>query len=83
MSDTFVKDPSDVVKAGQVVSVRVKEVDADRKRIALSMKREVSGTQGASGRPEPSRGGKAPQGKPAGWLAAPPSRMTQATRSRR
>jgi uncharacterized protein len=38
LSDTFVKDPRDVVKAGDVVSVRVKEVDAARKRIALSMK---------------------------------------------
>ncbi|HPI49496.1 MAG TPA: S1 RNA-binding domain-containing protein, partial [Hyphomonadaceae bacterium] len=64
LADTFVKDPSDVVKAGQVVSVRVKEVDTERKRIALSMKREVSGTQGASGRPEPKQQGKAPQGKP-------------------
>ncbi len=38
LSDTFVKDPRDVVKAGDVVKVRVKEVDAARKRIALSMK---------------------------------------------
>ena len=43
--------------------MRVKEVDTDRKRIALSMKREVSGAQGASGRPEPKQAGK-PQGKP-------------------
>jgi len=62
LADTFVKDPSDVVKAGQVVSVRVKEVDIDRKRIALSMKREVSGTQGAHGAPPPKQQGK-PQGK--------------------
>ncbi len=62
LADTFVKDPSDVVKAGQVVSVRVKEVDIDRKRIALSMKREVPGTQGAHGAPPPKQQGK-PQGK--------------------
>lgn len=38
MSDTFVKDPHDVVKAGQVVSVVVMDVDTARNRIALSMK---------------------------------------------
>ena len=38
LADRFVKDPRDVVKAGQVVSVTVLEVDAGRKRIALSMK---------------------------------------------
>ena len=38
MADRFVKDPREVVKAGDVVKVRVKEVDAARKRIALSMK---------------------------------------------
>ena len=56
LADTFVKDPHDVVKAGDVVSVRVKEVDIDRKRIALSMKREVSGTQGAHSKPQPASG---------------------------
>jgi uncharacterized protein len=60
LADAFVKDPHDVVKAGDVVSVRVKEVDADRKRIALSMKREVSGTQGAHGASQKSPG-KQPQ----------------------
>lgn len=38
LADKFVKDPRDVVKAGDVVKVRVKEVDAARKRIALTMK---------------------------------------------
>ena len=38
LADKFVKDPRDVVKAGDVVKVRVKEVDAPRKRIALTMK---------------------------------------------
>lgn len=41
LSDTFVKDPNAVVRAGQVVRVRVKEVDIARKRIALSMKSEA------------------------------------------
>ena len=38
LSDTFVKDPNDVVKAGQKVQVTVIEVDLERNRIALSMK---------------------------------------------
>ena len=38
LADRFVKDPREVVKAGDVVKVRVKEVDVARKRIALTMK---------------------------------------------
>jgi uncharacterized protein len=39
LADRFVKDPREVVKAGDIVQVRVLEVDASRKRIALTMKR--------------------------------------------
>jgi len=38
LSDTFVDDPHKVVKAGQIVKVKVLEVDIQRKRIALTMK---------------------------------------------
>ncbi len=38
LSDKFVKDPHSVVKAGQVVKVKVLEVDEKRKRIALTMR---------------------------------------------
>ena len=38
LADRFVKDPRDVVKAQQQVTVTVLEVDLDRKRISLSMK---------------------------------------------
>jgi uncharacterized protein len=38
LSDKFVKDPREVVKAGDIVKVRVKDVDVARKRIALTMK---------------------------------------------
>ena len=38
LSDTFVKDPHTVVKAGQIVKVKVLEVDEKRKRIALTMR---------------------------------------------
>jgi uncharacterized protein len=36
LSDTYVKDPRDVVKAGDIVKVKVLEVDVVRKRIALT-----------------------------------------------
>lgn len=39
LADRFVKDPHDVVKAGDVVRVRVTEVDVSRKRIGLSMRK--------------------------------------------
>jgi uncharacterized protein len=38
LSERFVKDPREVVKAGQVVKVKVLEVDLNRKRIALTMR---------------------------------------------
>jgi uncharacterized protein len=38
LSHTFVKDPRDVVKAGDIVKVKVMEVDLPRQRIALSMR---------------------------------------------
>jgi uncharacterized protein len=38
LSNTFVKDPRTVVKAGDIVKVKVVEVDVPRKRIALTMR---------------------------------------------
>jgi len=38
LANQFVKDPRTVVKAGDIVKVKVMEVDAQRKRIALSMR---------------------------------------------
>ena len=38
LADRFVKDPREVVKAGDIVKVKVVEVDLKRKRIALTMK---------------------------------------------
>jgi len=53
LADKFVKDPHEVVKAGDVVKVRVVEVDPKRKRIALSMKKDDAGAPrgGAGDRP--------------------------------
>ncbi|HBZ6547530.1 TPA: RNA-binding transcriptional accessory protein Tex [Clostridium perfringens] len=40
MADKFVKHPLDIVKVGDVVEVRILDVDLKRKRISLSMKKE-------------------------------------------
>jgi protein Tex len=48
LADRFVKDPRDVVKAGDIVTVKVVEIDLKRKRIALTMKlRETAAPRGA------------------------------------
>lgn len=38
MTDKFISDPREVVKAGDIVKVKVMEVDAERKRISFSMR---------------------------------------------
>ncbi len=38
LANRFVKDPRDIVKAGDIVKVKVMDIDQDRKRIALSMR---------------------------------------------
>ena len=60
LADRFVKDPHEVVKAGDVVKVRVVEVDAKRKRIALSMRKD-DGAQPPAPRGE-NRSNPAPRG---------------------
>ena len=53
LADRFVKDAHDVVKAGDVVRVRVVEVDVKRGRISLSMRKDGGGKQEPRGpRPE-------------------------------
>ncbi len=48
LSNTFVKDPHSIVKAGQIVSVKVLEVDEKRKRIALTMRLSDQATKSDS-----------------------------------
>jgi uncharacterized protein len=50
MSATFVSDPRDVVKSGDVVRVKVLEVDEARKRISLTLR--LDDEPGAAGKPE-------------------------------
>lgn len=54
LSNRFVKDPHEVVKPGQIVKVKVLEVDVKRQRIALTMR--LDDVPGAA-RPRPSSGG--------------------------
>ncbi len=56
LADQYVKDPADVVKAGQVIKVRVLEVDAQRKRISLSAKSGDGSQQSkVAGKPKQSK----------------------------
>ncbi|MFC5385836.1 Tex family protein [Aquamicrobium segne] len=52
LADRFIKDPHEVVKAGDVVKVRVVEIDVKRKRIGLSMSKDGGTTQPERRQPE-------------------------------
>ncbi len=57
LSNRFVKDPREVVKAGDVVKVKVVEVDLERKRIALTMRLDEA-PQAAAARRDAGQGGR-------------------------
>ena len=75
LADRFVKDPRDVVKAGQIVSVTVLEVDLPRKRVALTMRK----AERPAARAAQAREGRAAQGAPsqATREPRPPARPPQ------
>ena len=50
LADRFVKDPHEVVKAGDIVRVRVVEVDVARNRIGLTMRKDGGARRRASPR---------------------------------
>ncbi|MET9112001.1 Tex family protein [Streptomyces zhihengii] len=68
MSKTFVKDPRDVVKPGDVVRVKVQEVDIPRKRISLTLRLddEAAAPAAGQGAPRRERGGRPPQQRQGG-----------------
>jgi len=80
LSDSFVKDPSAVVKPGQKVSVTVTEIDLTRGRIALSMKaapqlgaksgQAAPRTSPGQARPAPATAPRPPQTLTHDWFAA-------------
>ncbi|RVC11292.1 Tex family protein, partial [Mesorhizobium sp. M7A.F.Ca.CA.002.15.2.1] len=72
LADRFIKDAHEVVKAGDVVKVRVVDVDIKRKRIALSMRKD-SGEGGAPRSGPRDNGG----GRPAPRSPAPQQRQPE------
>jgi uncharacterized protein len=68
MSKTFVKDPRDVVKPGDIVKVKVLDVDIPRKRISLTLRLDDEAAAGApaAGGGRPQRAGRAPQPRQGG-----------------
>ncbi len=66
LADRFVKDPREVVRVGQTVKVRVIEVDPERQRIALSMRKQVGAQQ--------ARARRAAKATDTSARAAPPKR---------
>ena len=63
MSHNFVSDPHEVVRSGQVVKVKVMDVDVERQRIGLSLR-----LSDEPGTPAPKGGGRG-QGRDAGNAA--------------
>ncbi len=55
MAQTFVKDPRDVVKPGDIVRVKVLDVDIARKRISLTLRLEDEAARRPAARPEKAR----------------------------
>lgn len=75
LADKFVKDPHSVVKAGDIVKVKVQEVDAQRQRIALTMRLTDAVSISA---PAPVRASKhieRPQTQPQGAMASALARL--------
>jgi len=85
LADRFIKDPHEVVKAGDVVKVRVVEVDARRKRIALSMRKDDGAMpaprqeQSAAAR-QSAPAAKTPAKKPAGDVGSLGAALSEAMR---
>jgi protein Tex len=72
LADRFVSDPKQVVKVGQVVRVRVVEVNQSLKRISLSMRSDAATPSAAPPRPEPRTNQPTPSGKAAQPKASQP-----------
>jgi uncharacterized protein len=80
MSEKYVKDPRDVVKTGDLVKVKVMDIDLARHRIALSMRLDDSSDQQQSKAPrkqsneKPAKSSRRQRGgdesKPQGAMAA-------------
>jgi uncharacterized protein len=79
LADKFVKDPREVVSAGDRVTVRVLEVKLDKKQIALTMKTERASSTAAprpAEAPRPRAGDGAPRPAPSAGARPSPSRSS-------
>ncbi|TPM08929.1 RNA-binding transcriptional accessory protein [Mesorhizobium sp. B2-3-11] len=65
LADRFIKDAHEVVKAGDVVKVRIVDVDIKRKRIALSMRRDAGEGGAPRSGPRDNGGGRPAPRSPA------------------
>lgn len=70
IADRFVRDPREVVKVGDIVRVRVLDVDIDRKRISLSMRRREKKTGEALTKLRTDKHAPMPAKAPSGAMAA-------------
>ncbi|MFC3233459.1 RNA-binding transcriptional accessory protein [Streptomyces nitrosporeus] len=64
MSRTFVKDPREVVKPGDIVKVKVMDVDIPRKRISLTLRLDDEAAAGGGQGPRRERNGQGGEGRP-------------------
>jgi protein Tex len=78
LANRFVKDAREVVKTGDIVKVRVVEVDLARGRIALSMKQDAAPSNHGGGHRPAGRDERAPRGPQRSTEAAPPNAMASA-----
>ena len=72
LADRFVKDPREVVKAGDIVKVKVVSIDLTRKRIALTMRLKDAAPMAAG--PSVTRAPR-PPARPAAAAPAPPTAL--------
>jgi uncharacterized protein len=70
LARSFVKDPGDAVRVGEVVRVKVLSVDLERKRIALSIKEALPEQEGRKEKSKPPRAKGAAPADPAAWEKA-------------
>jgi uncharacterized protein len=80
MANRFVKDPHEIVRPGQIVKVKVLDVDVKRQRIALSMRLEeapANSARGGAARPAEAKRAPAPEQKPTGLIALALERAKQ------
>ncbi|WP_193335526.1 Tex family protein [Devosia beringensis] len=85
LADKFVKDPHEVVKAGDVVKVRVVEVDVPRQRIGLTMRKEIDATAPTRERPrdQPLRANQRPPQEAPRSTGSLGDRLSEAMRTKK